>query len=128
MGQWASELADKTDGHLKVLLHHGPKRSKNPQDLLDYDVVLVTYQIIAQEWRHLWTDTHAKASSDESCSCTCACVKWHRLVLDEAHTAKNPKAGWTRTCAQLASDNRYWSPLSKQGCCFLNKFCASKTQ
>ncbi|KAA6425323.1 MAG: SNF2 family DNA-dependent ATPase [Trebouxia sp. A1-2] len=49
MGQWATELADKTNGCLKVLVHHGHKRSRDPRDLLDYDVVLVTYQIIAQE-------------------------------------------------------------------------------
>lgn len=33
-------------------------------------------------------------------------IKWHRLVLDEAHTAKSPKAGFTKVCAELASDNR----------------------
>ncbi|DBA72541.1 TPA: hypothetical protein ACH3X2_010298 [Trebouxia sp. C0005] len=34
-------------------------------------------------------------------------IKWHRLVLDEAHTAKSPKAGFTKVCAELASDNRW---------------------
>ena len=43
MGQWATELADKTNGCLKVLVHHGLKRSRDPKDLPDYDVVLVTY-------------------------------------------------------------------------------------
>jgi hypothetical protein len=33
-------------------------------------------------------------------------IKWHRLMLDEAHTATNPKAGFTKVCAGLASDNR----------------------
>jgi len=41
MGQWAEELAAKTDGP--------PKRSTNPMELLDYDVVLTTYQMILME-------------------------------------------------------------------------------
>ncbi len=104
MGQWATELADKTNGCLKVLVHHGLKRSRDPKDLLDYDVVLVTYQIIAQEWGYLQHSKcdRAKLTQDYPI----ARIKWHRLVLDEAHTAKNPKAGFTKVCAELASDNR----------------------
>ncbi|KAL0052446.1 hypothetical protein WJX82_002358 [Trebouxia sp. C0006] len=89
MGQWATELADKTNGRLKVLMHHGLKRSRDPKDLLDYDVVLVTYQIIAQEWvylQHTKSD-RAKLAHDY----LIARIKWHRLVLDEAHTAKTPR-------------------------------------
>jgi SNF2 family DNA or RNA helicase len=87
MGQWATELADKTNGRLKVLMHHGLKHRRDPKDLLDYDVVLVTYQIIAQEWVYL---QHTKSDRAELAhDYPTARIKWHRLVLDEAHTAKN---------------------------------------
>lgn len=104
-GQWATELADKTNGRLKVLVHHGLKRSRDPKDLLDYDVVLVTYRIIAQELGYLLNSKEGRAAMIQDYPI--ARIKWHRLVLDEAHTAKNPKTGFTRVCAELASDNRY---------------------
>ena len=104
MGQWATELAAKTGGHLKVLTHYGPKRSTNPMELLDYDVVLTTYQMIALELdfiRDFTDDAAARGQRHPCCR-----IKWHRLVLDVAHMAKNPKSGWTRVCEKLASDNR----------------------
>ena len=104
MGQWATELADKTNGRLKVLMHHGVKRSRDPKDLLEHDVVLVTYQTIAQEWGYLQHSQDDRA--DMTQNYPIARIKWHRLELDEAHTAKNPNAGFTKVCAELASDNR----------------------
>jgi len=104
MGQWAAELAAKTAGRLKVLTHYGPKRSTNPMELLDYDVVLTTYQMIAYELDFIRDLTEDAAAGGQRHPC-CR-IKWHRLVLDEAHTAKNPKSGWTRVCEKLASDNR----------------------
>lgn len=103
MGQWAEELAAKTGGRLKVLTHYGPKRSTNPMELLDYDVVLTTYQMILMELDFIWDLDNAAARGQRH---PCCRIKWHRLVLDEAHTAKNPKSGWTRVCDKLASDNR----------------------
>ena len=103
MGQWAEELAAKTGGRLKVLTHYGPKRSTNPMELLDYDVVLTTYQMILMELDFIWDPDNAAARGQRH---PCCRIKWHRLVLDEAHTAKNPKSGWTRVCDKLASDNR----------------------
>ena len=39
--QWARELRDKVSptSALSVLVHHGPDRTKNPYELLKYDVV-----------------------------------------------------------------------------------------
>ena len=42
MGQWADELADKTKGRLKVLLHHGNRRSKDPADLAACNIIVGT--------------------------------------------------------------------------------------
>ena len=109
-GAMGTELADKTGGRLRVLQHHGAKRSTQPQDLLDYDVVLVTYQTIAQELSYL--DSGRSAAGKKSKGWPCTQISWHRLVLDEAHTAKNPKTGWTRVCSQLCSDNRCKHHLS----------------
>ena len=117
MGQWASELADKSGGRLRVLSHHGPKRSTRPQDLVGYDVVLVTYQLLAKEAAYFeqeggWQGEGEMAPTLEGFPCSR--IKWHRLVLDESHTAKNPKAGITWMCAKIESDNR-WACLPADG-------------
>ena len=50
MGQWVDELANKTGNRLRVLSHHGPLRSKDPAELVDYDIVLVFYQTLGTEY------------------------------------------------------------------------------
>ena len=103
MGQWADELANKTEGRLKVLLHHGAKRSKNPADVVDYDVVLVTYQILGQEFGRRAKDT---CEGGKNTFPPCGSIHWHRIVLDEAHTVKNPNAQLTKACKALSGDKR----------------------
>lgn len=49
--QWESEINTKvTKSHaLKVLVHHGPNRTKSADKLNQYDVVITTYQVLASE-------------------------------------------------------------------------------
>ena len=103
MGQWAEELADKTAGSLKVLMHHGPKRSKDPKDLAEYDVVLVTYQTLGLEYSRGLKDTEEDGMILFP---PCGSIQWHRVVLDEAHTVKNPSAQLTKACTALHGDKR----------------------
>ena len=104
MGQWADELADKTGGSLKVLTHHGTKRTKDPKDLADYDIVLVTYQTLGQEFSRGLKESNV--DQDKNLVPPCGRVLWHRVVLDEAHTVKNPSAQLTKACMALHSSRR----------------------
>lgn len=103
MGQWAQELADKTGGSLKVLMHHGTKRSRNPKDLAGYDVVLVTYQTLGLEFSRGLKET---AGENVNLFPPCGSIQWHRVVLDESHTVKNPNAQLTKACTALHGDRR----------------------
>ena len=103
MGQWAEELADKAKGRLTVLLHHGPKRSKDPKDLAAYDIVLVTYQTLGLDFSRGLKDTSGDGQKRFP---PCGSIQWHRIVLDEAHTVKNPTAQLTKACMALASNKR----------------------
>jgi SNF2 family DNA or RNA helicase len=49
--QWANELTDKVTeaGRLSVLVYHGGARTRNPEDLTRYDVVVTTYTIVTNE-------------------------------------------------------------------------------
>lgn len=105
MGQWSEELADKTGGSLKVLMHHGAKRSRDPKDLTGYDVVLVTYQTLGLEFSRGLKEVSA-VEGGANLFPPCGSILWHRIVLDEAHTVKNPTALMSKACTALHGDKR----------------------
>ncbi|KAI8950340.1 hypothetical protein F4801DRAFT_349260 [Xylaria longipes] len=97
--QWEAELKEKVeDTHkLKVLVHHGPQRTKRFEDLRRYDVVITTYQILVSE--HNYCNDNVKAG--------CFGLHWYRVILDEAHTIKNRNAKATKACCELRSVYRW---------------------
>jgi SNF2 family DNA or RNA helicase len=46
--QWRQETVSKTD--LKVYVHHGPKREKDPSRIAKWDIVVTTYDTVSSEW------------------------------------------------------------------------------
>jgi SNF2 family DNA or RNA helicase len=101
--QWESEIKTKiTRSHaLKVLVHHGPSRTKSAAELKKYDVVITTYQILASE--------HSGSNMERPDGARVGCfgVHWYRMILDEAHTIKNRNAKSTLACCALESWYRW---------------------
>lgn len=100
--QWESELDTKVEAShkLKVLVHHGPSRTKSGLELKKYDVVITTYQTLTSE--------HASSSSDDNgAKVGCFGVQWYRIILDEAHSIKNRNAKSTQACCALKSHYRW---------------------
>ncbi|KAI0019146.1 SNF2 family N-terminal domain-containing protein [Xylariomycetidae sp. FL0641] len=97
--QWEAEIKEKVaDTHrLKVLVHHGPQRSKDYEDLRRYDVVITTYQILVSE--------HGNHTA--TAKTPCFGLHWYRVILDEAHTIKNRNAKATKACYELRSIYRW---------------------
>ncbi|KAI1741614.1 hypothetical protein F4680DRAFT_414540 [Xylaria scruposa] len=97
--QWEAELKEKVeDSHkLKVLVHHGPQRTKSFEDLRRYDVVITTYQILVSEHNHC----------NDKVKAGCFGLHWYRVILDEAHTIKNRNAKATKACYELRSVYRW---------------------
>lgn len=95
--QWEAELQTKTDGRFKVLVHHDKKRTKSPEELKKYDIVITTPQTLTSE--------HKETTPDAPVACFG--VYWWRIIVDEAHTIKNHLAKSTIACCALRARFRW---------------------
>lgn len=100
--QWELEIKDKVEkSHsLRVIVHHGPQRTKNYKELRKYDVVITTYQILVSEFGNSSPDL-------DGVKVGCFGLHWYRVILDEAHTIKNRNAKATQACYNLRSQYRW---------------------
>ncbi|EFJ19536.1 hypothetical protein SELMODRAFT_110695 [Selaginella moellendorffii] len=90
LSNWESQLKDHTyPAGLKVHKYHGPNRTANARTLADYDIVFTTYNML--------TERNSPLKK----------VHWLRLVLDEAHIIKNPRAQQTKSAVALNADRRW---------------------
>ncbi|KAA8897611.1 SNF2 family N-terminal domain-containing protein [Sphaerosporella brunnea] len=104
--QWEGEIDRLTeDTHkLRVLVHHGAGRAKNPADLKRYDVVITTYDTVRSE--------HSMSSFKEGSDGYVDAVgvfgiTWWRIICDEAHTIKNRLAKASLACCALKARYRW---------------------
>ena len=118
IGQWENEIIRRTRRNtLSILTYHGPDRHKQASKLYKSDVVLTTYQIITREISNIAVgkgddmgpigdfneETHAK----EIRQSPLLQVAWERIILDEAHTIRNPKAQVSQAVCRLRAARRW---------------------
>ena len=100
--QWEAEIKEKVtkDHALKVCVHHGPQRTKDPKVLARYDVVITTYQSLVSE--------QGNSSPDpDGLQAGCFGVHWFRVILDEAHSIKNRNAKATKAACAIRAEYRW---------------------
>ena len=84
---WRKE-AGKFTPQLKVKIHSGISRKKDPEGFLDYDIILTSYGIVRQD------------------------IKWmkgfpfHYVILDESQMIKNPESKTARAVRTLIAQHR----------------------
>ncbi|KAK4778068.1 hypothetical protein SAY87_018255 [Trapa incisa] len=92
---WIAQLEEHTiSGKLKIYMYYGTERTRSVQELSKYDIVLTTYSTLASE----------QASQDET---PVRSTEWWRIILDEAHMIKNPKALQSLAVANLMAKRRW---------------------
>ncbi|NXC46282.1 TTF2 factor, partial [Penelope pileata] len=99
-------------GKLRVYLYHGPNRDKHAEVLSEYDVVVTTYSLISKEVPTNKEEGEFPAKDHEVGSGSSPCspllrVAWARVILDEAHTIKNPKVQTSIAVCKLRSSARW---------------------
>lgn len=137
--QWAEELRNKvtSKANLSFLIYHGSNRTKDPNELTKYDVVLTTYSIVSMEVpkqsspdsddeEKAKADRYGapvsgskkrKASSKKTKKATTeksslperplARVAWFRVILDEAQSIKNYRTQVAGACWNLRAKRRW---------------------
>lgn len=108
--QWQSEISDYTSGKLKVLVYH---TSANPKcklltvkDLKKYDVIMVSYAGLENMYRKQykgWNRNDGIVKEDSILHS----IKYHRLILDEAHSIKSRTASVAKACFALRADYKW---------------------
>lgn len=97
MTNWKEQIKDhfpEGNGSLKWVRYHGAERfSMTPDKLADHDIVLTTYHIIAKD---IMDKKRALPY-----------LNWFRIVLDEAHTIRNPTNQSKAACNMMGQ--RRWA-------------------
>jgi superfamily II DNA or RNA helicase len=84
---WAREIA-KFAPSLNVVILHGHKRHRRREEARRADIVITTYPLLVRDEEELVRDPY------------------RILVLDEAHTIKNPRSETHRAAQKLVADQR----------------------
>ncbi|MBD2071517.1 DEAD/DEAH box helicase [Leptolyngbya sp. FACHB-671] len=90
LGNWEREVK-KFGPDLKVLVHHGDKRSQGKafaKAVKGYDLVITSYALVYRDAKDLQS------------------VSWQGVVLDEAQNIKNPEAKQSQAVRQLETQFR----------------------
>ncbi|KAJ3297138.1 hypothetical protein HK104_000794 [Borealophlyctis nickersoniae] len=116
--RWETEINSKAKpGCFKVLVYHGPKRTKKPEDLCRYDVVITSYNVVSSEYPKEkkakkggadgGEDDSAKKPKVPAVKGPLFKVKWFRVVLDEAQYIKNKATRSAQGCYALSAKKRW---------------------
>jgi len=95
------------------LVYHGAKRSKKPQELSQYDIVITSYSLVALEAPGIKQKASAKAKTNKKkekmqrVGGPLFHVKWFRVVLDESQCIKNFTTRSAQACCKLKARRRF---------------------
>lgn len=106
MSNWKHQAEHhvKTKYAPRVLVYHGQaNKHLKPAELKEYDIVITTYQTMTQELYPFGRSTAQPAPFKDGLFS----LKWRRLVLDEGHQIRNPKAKMSQAACALEAQSRW---------------------
>ncbi|XP_014549996.1 hypothetical protein COCVIDRAFT_32178 [Bipolaris victoriae FI3] len=104
MSNWSTQMEHhiKPEHALRVMFWHGQKKEPiTPKSIKDYDIVISTYESISSDWFSQKSTSLPRKSGPFF-------IKWRRVILDEGHNTRNPKAKKTVAISNLMAQSR-WS-------------------
>ncbi|ORY82507.1 SNF2 family N-terminal domain-domain-containing protein [Protomyces lactucae-debilis] len=112
--QWKREIETKAPGLFKVGVHHGATKMRTLNEFKSFDVIITSYGTMAREyplkkWNKRPSQDEIEADQEriERQKGNLFRIKWLRLILDEAHTIKNPGSNVSLAASNLGAQ-RNW--------------------
>jgi DNA repair protein RAD16 len=107
--QWSNEIREYTDNKLKVLVYHGTNakcKKMSVKELRTYDVIMVSYNSLESLHRKE-TKGWSRGEDIIKEASPLHAIKFHRLILDEAHSIKSRNTGVAKACFALQGDYKW---------------------
>lgn len=107
--QWVNEIESYTDGTLKTLVFHGTNptaKAKTLKDLKKYDVIIMSYNSLESMYRKQ-EKGHKKKEGIYKEKSLIHALKFHRVLLDEAHCIKTRTTMTAKACFALNAQYRW---------------------
>jgi SWI/SNF-related matrix-associated actin-dependent regulator of chromatin subfamily A3 len=103
MSNWSTQMKKhvKPEHALRIMFWHGQRKEPiTPKHIENYDVVISTYESVSTDWYSQKSTTLPRKSGPFS-------IKWRRVILDEGHGIRNPKAKKTIAITNLMAQSRW---------------------
>jgi SWI/SNF-related matrix-associated actin-dependent regulator of chromatin subfamily A3 len=103
MSNWSTQMKRhiKPEHALRIMFWHGTRKEPiTPKQIENYDVVISTYESISSDWYSQKSTALPRKSGPFS-------VTWRRVILDEGHNIRNPKAKKTIAISNLLAQSRW---------------------
>ncbi|KAF2028439.1 hypothetical protein EK21DRAFT_90718 [Setomelanomma holmii] len=107
--QWSNEIREYTDNKLKVLVYHGTNskcKNMSVKELRSYDVIMVSYNSLESLHRKE-TKGWSRGEDIIKEASPLHAIKFHRLILDEAHSIKSRNTGVAKACFALQGNFKW---------------------
>jgi DNA repair protein RAD16 len=107
--QWQSEIKSYTDGTLKTFVYHitnSKSKSLSLAELKTYDVIMMSYNSLESMYRKQEKGFKRKEGIYKEQSLIHR-AKFHRVILDEAHSIKTRTTMTAKACFALQTDYRW---------------------
>jgi SWI/SNF-related matrix-associated actin-dependent regulator of chromatin subfamily A3 len=104
MSNWSTQMKKhvKDEHALRIMFWHGTRKETiTPKQIENYDVVISTYESISTDWYKQKSTELPRKSGPYS-------INWRRIILDEGHGIRNPKAKKTVAINNIMAQSR-WS-------------------
>ncbi|KAJ3791022.1 SNF2 family N-terminal domain-containing protein [Lentinula aff. detonsa] len=106
LSNWEKQIQDHcVENTLTYCSYYGSQRAQlDARHLSSYDVVFTTYQTVAGEHESPKNQPVKKKKKAEKALFN---VKWKRIILDEGHSIRNPKAKMSQAVCALEAERRW---------------------
>ncbi|MBW0503487.1 hypothetical protein O181_043202 [Austropuccinia psidii MF-1] len=102
LDQWKDEL-ERCHKCLRVCLYHSDSKTERNKLSDEFDVVISTYGIVANEWSVVESKPFDRPSRTRGLFG----IDWYRIILDEGHNIKNRNTRAARACYNLQGSRRW---------------------